>query len=156
MRSINIIPAVNFKDKPGIQAASTSDVRKLANRCWNTNSKTKTLPEPIPGPRHDGSRPTSLCSLPLLPSQQTFYPRGDPSNTLPQDRHCHSGLGGSSKEPFPRRSQASAGRHLDRVASLYPGVMLAGEGTEREGSLLKDTGRSLYGTTKLKLAQIRG
>lgn len=55
-----------------------------------------------------------------------------------------------------RPSQASAGQHLDRVASLYPGMMLVEEGMEREGSLLKDTGRSLYGSTKLELAQIRG
>lgn len=101
MRSFTIIPSVNFKDKSAVQAASSSDVRKLANRCWNTNRNTKTLPQPIPGPGHDGSRPTSILSLPLLPSQQTFNPWADPPNTPHQDRHCHSGLRGSSKEPFP-------------------------------------------------------
>ena len=62
-------------------------------------------PRPFPNPYLDqammGVDGLAYVPFPSSHPKKTFNPRGDPSNTLPQDRHCHSGLGGSSKEPFP-------------------------------------------------------
>ncbi|XP_063958428.1 protein PFC0760c-like [Lytechinus pictus] len=102
MRPVMILPSLNTMDKPGVQAASTSDVRKLANRCWSTNPQTKTLSEPVQRSGQQGSRPTSIRSLPILPSQKTFNHHVTvPPRTPNQDRQSQRGLRDSHMEPFP-------------------------------------------------------